>query len=296
MTRTHRSLEGRGLVPIHRVRHDLVPIHPGVLRELSLREDHLDPAGPRAPRARVLRGRGEGNEPSRRPKPAAAGATMMSPSARAVARSRRMMMMFPTTPPFATPTRVAGARLGRDGRAGRPRGRGRGAGGRARSVREPRACVLHLPSVSIGASVVPAQRQRHPPPPDARSRSRSPSPAVGRDATDEDIKRAYRNLAQVAHPDKHASPAMREVRLAALPPPLPRRLGPPAAVRFSLRRRRTRVHLERASAPVSSLAPGTSTPPPPPRSPRPPSSLPASRNAHPSLSSVVRRRRGASTR
>lgn len=227
------------------------------------------------------------NEPSRRPKPAAAGA-----SARAVARSRRMMMMFPTTPPFATPTRVAGARRGRDGRAGRPRGRGRGAGGRARSVREPRACVLHLPSVSIGASVVPAQRQRHPPPPDARSRSRSPSPAVGRDATDEDIKRAYRNLAQVAHPDKHASPAMREVRLAALPPPLPRRLGPPAAVRFSLRRRRTRVHLERASAPVSSLAPGTSTPP---RSPRPPSSLPASRNAHPTVSSVVRRRRGAST-
>ena len=51
---------------------------------------------------------------------------------------------------------------------------------------------------------------------DARSRSRSPSPAVGRDATDEDIKRAYLNLAQVAHPDKHASPAMREVRLSPL--------------------------------------------------------------------------------
>jgi hypothetical protein len=203
-------------------------------------------------------------------------------------------MMFPTTPPFATPTRVARARLGRDGRAGRPRGRGRGAGGRARSVREPRACVLHLPSVSIRASVVPAQRQRHPPPPDARSRSRSPSPAVGRDATDEDIKRAYRNLAQVAHPDKHASPAMREVRLAAPPassPPPPRtpRRGPflPSATP-NARSSGTRVRPCFLSRPrhIDPSAPSSFAAPPffPPRL-----------DAHPTVSSVVRRRRGAST-
>jgi preprotein translocase subunit Sec63 len=36
--------------------------------------------------------------------------------------------------------------------------------------------------------------------------------AVARDATDEDIKRAYRSLAQTTHPDKHSSPALREVR------------------------------------------------------------------------------------
>ena len=185
-------------------------------------------------------------------------------------------------PPFATP-RASRARLGRDGRAGRPRGRGRGAGGRARSVREPRACVLHLPSVSIGASVVPAQRQRHPPPPDARSRSRSPSPAVGRDATDEDIKRAYRNLAQVAHPDKMPPRRRGAPRRppAPLPPPRTPRRGP-----FLLRRRRTRVHLEPRHCFLS--RPRHIDPPAPPRSPRPllPSRL---RNAHPTL-----RRRAAS--
>lgn len=33
---------------------------------------------------------------------------------------------------------------------------------------------------------------------------------VKRDASEDDIKRAYRRLAQVAHPDKQASPALRE--------------------------------------------------------------------------------------
>jgi hypothetical protein len=280
MTRTHRSLEGRGLVPIHRVRHDLVPMHPGVLRELSLREDHLDSAGPRAPRARVLRGHGEVNEPSRRPKPAAAGAIYVSRE-RAVARSRRMMMMvMPSNdPPFATP---ADARLGamdepddladeaeapadaRDlyanlGRACSTSPRFRS--GRPSSPRNGNGTLLLL-------TLAPAPA---PPPPqsDAMPRTRTSSAR---------IVTSRRSRTRTSTPPRRcercASPPP--------PPPLPRRLGPPAAVRFSLRRRRTRVHLERASAPVSSLAPGTSTPPPPPRSPRPPSSLPASTLTPPS--------------
>jgi hypothetical protein len=36
--------------------------------------------------------------------------------------------------------------------------------------------------------------------------------AVARDASEEDIKRAYRALAQAVHPDKHPSAALREVR------------------------------------------------------------------------------------
>jgi DnaJ-class molecular chaperone len=39
--------------------------------------------------------------------------------------------------------------------------------------------------------------------------------SVARDASDEDIKRAYRNLAQATHPDKHSSPMLREVRQGA---------------------------------------------------------------------------------
>ena len=34
---------------------------------------------------------------------------------------------------------------------------------------------------------------------------------VGRDASEEDIRRAYRSLAQAVHPDKHAGAALREV-------------------------------------------------------------------------------------
>jgi hypothetical protein len=36
--------------------------------------------------------------------------------------------------------------------------------------------------------------------------------AVARDASEDDIKRAYRALAQAVHPDKHPSAALREVR------------------------------------------------------------------------------------
>ena len=35
--------------------------------------------------------------------------------------------------------------------------------------------------------------------------------AVRKDASEEDIKKAYRMLAQTCHPDKHQSAAMREV-------------------------------------------------------------------------------------
>jgi curved DNA-binding protein CbpA len=36
--------------------------------------------------------------------------------------------------------------------------------------------------------------------------------AVPRDASDEDVRRAYRFQAQALHPDKHTSAALREVR------------------------------------------------------------------------------------
>jgi len=39
-----------------------------------------------------------------------------------------------------------------------------------------------------------------------------PLPAVGREASDDDIKKAYRLQAQTLHPDKHSSAALREVR------------------------------------------------------------------------------------
>ena len=40
----------------------------------------------------------------------------------------------------------------------------------------------------------------------------SSSIAVSRDATEDEIKKAYRTLAQTCHPDKHSSPVLREVR------------------------------------------------------------------------------------
>lgn len=42
----------------------------------------------------------------------------------------------------------------------------------------------------------------------------SPAYAVPRTASDEDIKRAYRHLAQTYHPDKHRTAGMREVKFA----------------------------------------------------------------------------------
>ena len=56
---------------------------------------------------------------------------------------------------------------------------------------------------------------------DSRERPSRPTPsfdsslvssiAVSRDATEDEIKKAYRTLAQTCHPDKHSSPALREV-------------------------------------------------------------------------------------
>ena len=82
---------------------------------------------------------------------------------------------------------------------------------RARRRRPPRVHIF-----------APIHRQRQPLVPPRRTTLTKPTPSralssVSRDATDEDIKRAYRTLAQVAHPDKHASPALREVRPGATP-------------------------------------------------------------------------------
>ena len=48
------------------------------------------------------------------------------------------------------------------------------------------------------------------PPPPSAEKKQSPSAVVSRDATEDDIKKAYRALAQVAHPDKHSSSVLRE--------------------------------------------------------------------------------------
>ena len=81
---------------------------------------------------------------------------------------------------------------------------------RARRRRAPRVRIFAIPRHQRQPLVPPRRTLTKPTP------SRAPS-SVSRDATDEEIKRAYRNLAQVAHPDKHASPALREVRPGALP-------------------------------------------------------------------------------
>ena len=52
---------------------------------------------------------------------------------------------------------------------------------------------------------LPLAPSRLPPP-----KKKSPSAVVSRDATEDDIKKAYRALAQVAHPDKHSSSVLRE--------------------------------------------------------------------------------------
>ena len=95
---------------------------------------------------------------------------------------------------------------------------------RARRRRPPRVHIF-----------APIHRQRQPLVPPRRTTLTKPTPSralssVSRDATDEDIKRAYRTLAQVAHPDKHASPALREVRPGATPRRGPQ-MGVPTPVR-----------------------------------------------------------------